>query len=108
MSERPAWRRLLDRAVQHHTDLPHARFVQLATIRHDGRPANRTLVFRGWLEPDDRLLFTTDLRSAKVGQLRARPWGEVCWYFVETREQFRILGQIDLGTAMASDALAVA
>ena len=48
---------------------PAARFVQLATVRPDGRPANRTLVFRGFLNETSRLTFVTDLRSPKVGDL---------------------------------------
>jgi len=104
----PGWRRLLDQAMQHHAHLPEARYVQLATIRPDGRPANRTLVFRDWLESEDRLLFTADLRSAKVSQLGASPWAEVCWYFTETREQFRILGQVSVGTDATRGELAAA
>lgn len=98
MRTTPGWRRLLDRAMQDHAHLPETRFVQLATIRADGRPANRTLVFRDWLPTEDHMLFITDLRSAKVSQIGSRPWAEVCWYFVETREQFRILGQVSVGT----------
>jgi pyridoxamine 5'-phosphate oxidase len=97
MNELPGWRRLLDQAMQAHAHLPQGRFVQLATVRLDGRPANRTVVFRDWLD-GDRLLCTTDLRSEKVVQLRAQPWAEVCCYFTETRQQFRILGQVSVGT----------
>ena len=89
------WRQLLERALERHAELPQARYTQLATIRPDGRPANRTLNFRDWL-PDDRLVFTTDARSAKAGHLAATPWGELCWYFVDTREQFRILGRLSV------------
>ncbi len=102
------WRHLLDQAIEQHAHLPQARFVQLATIRRDGRPANRTLAFRGWLEAEERLLFTTDLRAAKVGQLGAWSWAEACWYFTETREQFRLLGQISVGTDAIGGDLAAA
>jgi pyridoxamine 5'-phosphate oxidase len=108
MSAVPGWRQLLEQAMQQHAHLPHARFVQLATLRTDGRPANRTLVFRDWLEGEDRLLFTTDLRSAKVSQLEASPWAELCWYFGETREQFRILSQVSIGTHVTGGELAAA
>lgn len=104
----PGWRLLLDQAMQHHAHLPQARYVQLATIRPDGRPANRTLVFRDWLESEDRLLFTTDLRTAKVSQLGASSWAEVCWYFAETHEQFRILGRVALGADATRGELAAA
>ena len=106
MTTIPDWRRRLEHAMQHHAHLPQARFVQLATVRPDGRPANRTLTFRAWLAPDDRLVFTTDLRSAKVGQLQTQPWAELCWYFAETREQFRILGRVDVVAARAEGDLA--
>ena len=103
-----SWRHLLEQAIEQHAHLPQARFVQLATIRRDGRPANRTLAFRGWLEPEECLLFTTDLRSAKVRQLGAWTWAEACWYFTETREQFRLLGQISVETAATGGARAAA
>lgn len=90
-----SWRQLLDNALDRHVNLPASRYTQLATIRPDGRPANRTLNFRDWL-PGDELLFTTDARSDKAKHLAANPWGELCWYFGETREQFRILGRVSL------------
>ena len=37
---------------------------QLATIRPDGRPANRTVVHRGFLGESDRLLSISDTRRA--------------------------------------------
>jgi PPOX class probable FMN-dependent enzyme len=92
------WRTLLDRALGAGAD-PAARFLQLATVRPDGRPANRTLVFRGFLLGSDWLRFATDVRSAKVEQIAFRPWGEACWYFAATREQFRLAGPLDLVTA---------
>lgn len=107
MNALPGWRRLIDQAMQEHAHLPHAHFVQLATIRLDGRPANRTLVFRDWLD-ENRLLFTADLRSEKVIQLDAKPWAEVCWYFTQTREQFRILGQVSVGGRATGGASAAA
>lgn len=41
------WRSLLDRALDLNSSLASARYLQLATVRADNRPANRTLVFRG-------------------------------------------------------------
>jgi pyridoxamine 5'-phosphate oxidase len=86
-----SWRDELDDAIRLAGDDPTSRYVQLATVRPDGRPANRTLVFRGFLPGSDSLLFATDSRSAKLGQL---PWGELCWSFAGTRQQFRILGTL--------------
>lgn len=82
---------------------PAARFVQLATVRPDGRPANRTLVFRGFLNETSRLTFVTDLRSPKVGDLTNSPWVEVCWYFPVTHEQFRIGGVMTVVSGDTAD-----
>lgn len=90
------WRALLTRALYRNRSLPHARYLQLATIRNDGKPANRTVVFRGFLEGSDRLQFVTDTRSEKAQQIAHHPWGEICWYFPKTREQFRISGNLIL------------
>jgi pyridoxamine 5'-phosphate oxidase len=95
----PAWRSPLVRALHRNRSLANSRYVQLATIRMDGRPANRTVVFRGFLLNTDQLQFVADARSEKMEQLSAQAWGELCWYFPKTREQFRVLGQVHLVTA---------
>ena len=71
-------------------------YIQLATIRPDGTPANRTVVFRGFLERPDRLLCATDARGDKVDQLHRNPAVELCWYFPRSREQFRLRGTATL------------
>lgn len=88
------WRSPLARALHQNRSLIYARYLQLATVRLDQRPANRTVVFRGFLEKTNALKFVTDQRSEKVGQIAATSWGEACWYFPKTREQFRFLGQL--------------
>ena len=90
----PEWRQRLDELLQRHEHDPRSRWVQLATVRADGMPANRTVVLRSFLDPSDRVVFTTDLRGDKISQLGHSRWGEVCAYFGETREQFRILGRV--------------
>ncbi|MCU0547871.1 MAG: pyridoxamine 5'-phosphate oxidase family protein [Leptolyngbya sp. Prado105] len=90
------WRSLIARALHRNRSLPYARYVQLATVRPDGKPANRTIVFRGFLEETDHLKFVTDDRSEKTQQIADCPWGEVCWYFPNTREQFRIAGKLKI------------
>ncbi|MDG2616042.1 pyridoxamine 5'-phosphate oxidase family protein [Thermoleptolyngbya sichuanensis XZ-Cy5] len=90
------WRSPLSRALHLNRSLVYARYVQLATVRPDGRPANRTVVFRGFLDPTNQLKFITDTRSAKPEQIAHQPWGEVCWYFPKSREQFRLLGRLTL------------
>lgn len=89
------WRSPLARALHLNRSLPYARYLQLATVRLDGRPANRTVVFRGFLELSDRLKFVSDTRSQKFEQIDRQPWAEACWYFPKTREQFRITGTLE-------------
>lgn len=97
------WRSPLSRAEHRNRSVPNARYLQLATVGSDGKPANRTVVFRGFLEGSDRLKFVTDARSEKAGQIDRHPWGEICWYFPKTREQFRISGQLTLVRAGTPD-----
>ena len=90
------WRSPLARALHRNRSLAYARYLQLATVRADGRPANRTVVFRGFLADTNQLKFITDIRSQKVEEINLYPWGEICWYFPKTREQFRIAGKLVL------------
>lgn len=90
------WRSAIAHALHRNRSLVYARYLQLATVRANGRPANRTVVFRGFLEDSDRLKFVTDNRSEKIEQIQQQPWAEVCWYFPNTREQFRITGCLTL------------
>lgn len=90
------WRSHLTNALQLNRSLIYSRYLQLATVRKNGRPANRTVVFRGFLENTNQLKFITDSRSPKVEQIDYQPWGEICWYFPNTREQFRISGKLIL------------
>lgn len=70
--------------------------MQVGSVRPDGRPSNRTVVYRGLLQESgqnsDRLTFVTDSRSNKVAEFGACPWTEIAWYFPETREQYRFTG----------------
>lgn len=90
------WRSLLARALHKNRSLPYARYFQLATVRADGRPANRTVVFRGFLDDTNQVKIITDSRSQKACQIEQQSWGEACWYFPQTREQFRLAGQLTL------------
>ena len=106
------WRSPLSRALHRNRSLPNARYVQLATVRSDGSPANRTIVFRGFVgeqfccktdsikkDLHDTLQFVTDRRSEKAIEIGHQALGEVCWYFPKTREQFRLRGRLTLVTA---------
>jgi PPOX class probable FMN-dependent enzyme len=90
------WRSAIARALHQNRSLPYARYLQLATVRANGLPANRTIVFRGFLADTNQLKFITDSRSEKAEQIQQQPWAEVCWYFPNTREQFRITGGLTL------------
>jgi len=98
------WRAPLAHALHRNRALVYARYFQLATLRSDGRPANRTVVFRGFREATNQLKLIADHRSEKIEQLQAQPWVEACWYFPKTREQFRLLGQLRLVLETESDA----
>ncbi|XP_020675653.1 pyridoxine/pyridoxamine 5'-phosphate oxidase 2 isoform X2 [Dendrobium catenatum] len=90
------WRALLAGALESNAHLNHSSYFQLATISVNGRPANRTVVFRGFQEGSDNILINTDRRTKKVEEITHNPYGEICWYFTESWEQFRINGRIDI------------
>ncbi|MBD2343592.1 Npun_F5749 family FMN-dependent PPOX-type flavoprotein [Anabaena subtropica] len=90
------WRSAIAHALHRNRTLVYARYLQLATVRANGHPANRTVVFRGFLKDTNQLKFITDARSEKIDQIQQQPWAEVCWYFPNTREQFRLTGQLTL------------
>jgi PPOX class probable FMN-dependent enzyme len=97
------WRSPLSAALHRNRSLAYARYVQLATVRPNGRPANRTIVFRGFLEATNTLKFVTDRRSEKINQIAVQRWGEICWYFPKTREQFRFLGELTVVQESCTD-----
>ena len=99
----PSWRDRLSAALRISGDDPTARFAQLATVTPDGRPANRTLVFRGFLPETDALIFVTDARSQKAYQLQQSPQAALCWYFTQSRQQFRLKGEVTLVAADHAD-----
>lgn len=100
----PPWRSLLSRALHRNRALPYANYFQLATVREDGTPANRTVVFRRFLGDDPvQIVMVTDQRSEKIQHIAQQPWGEACWYFPKTREQFRLMGPLTLITSDCTD-----
>lgn len=56
------WKQLLQQSLRKNEALRNAKYFQIATVRPDGRPANRTVVYRGFLWDTDRVTFVTDLR----------------------------------------------
>ncbi len=97
------WRSLLSRAIHLHRSQPQARYFQLATVTKEGLPANRTVVFRGFYFETNMLQIITDTRSEKIIHTEHQPWGEFCWYFEKTREQFRLLGKLTVVLASEKD-----
>jgi pyridoxamine 5'-phosphate oxidase len=100
------WRSPLARAIHRNRSLPYSRYFQLATVDSLGRPANRSVVFRGFIEGRNDLKIITDTRSQKYEHIQQNPWAAICWYFPKTREQFRLSGTlryIDRRTTCAVD-----
>ncbi|WP_347277920.1 Npun_F5749 family FMN-dependent PPOX-type flavoprotein [Leptolyngbya sp. FACHB-711] len=111
------WQAALTGALHRNRSLIYSRYAQLATVRSSPtqsspsengsgasyRPANRTVVFRGFLDDMNQLKFITDDRSDKAAQIEQNPWGELCWYFPKTREQFRLLGTLTIVRADFGD-----
>lgn len=102
------WRSPLARALHRNRSEPHSRYFQLATLRPDGLPANRTIVFRGFLNDTNQLIVITDGRSDKIAHVTYQPWAEACWYFTKTREQFRLFGRLQLIDDSHRDTLYIA
>ncbi|MEL4896159.1 Npun_F5749 family FMN-dependent PPOX-type flavoprotein [Crocosphaera sp. Alani8] len=92
----PPWRSIVSRALHRNRSLPNARYFQLATVDREGNPANRTVVFRGFLNKSNQLQIITDSRSQKLTEINHHSSSEICWYFPKTREQFRITGKITI------------
>ena len=95
------WRSPLARAL-HRNRAASSRYFQLATVRADGKPANRTVVFRGFLAETNQLMVVSDRRSEKHEHISHDAHAAACWYFTKTREQFRLSGQITSVTADTS------
>lgn len=96
------WRSPLSRALHRNRAVPFCRYFQLASLRADGTPANRTVVFRGFLADTNQLMMISDRRSEKTEQLQQNPNTEACWYFTKTREQFRLSGFVTVITASSA------
>lgn len=97
------WRLVLEKAIKRNKEVTHSKYIQLATVTAQGYPANRTVVFRGFLENTNYLQIVTDKRSQKYEDLKINPVAEVCWYFTKTREQFRIRGTVTIVEELVND-----
>ena len=97
-----SWLECLDVALKKNRRDPASRYFLLATIRPDGSPANRTVVFRGF-GPNEEIQFISDTRSQKISELKQKQNAAICWYFSDTREQFRISGVVKTELSRGSD-----
>ncbi|XP_020585660.1 pyridoxine/pyridoxamine 5'-phosphate oxidase 2 isoform X3 [Phalaenopsis equestris] len=70
------WRALLAAALDSNAHLKHSTYFQLATVSVNGRPANRTVVFRGFQEGSDNILINTDSRTRKIEEINQFHYGE--------------------------------
>ncbi|CAK7348690.1 unnamed protein product [Dovyalis caffra] len=50
----------------------------------------------GFEENSDRIQINTDCRTRKIEELKHCPFAEICWYFTDSWEQFRINGRVDV------------
>ncbi|KAL2336226.1 hypothetical protein Fmac_010672 [Flemingia macrophylla] len=98
-----AWKQLLLNALESNSHLNHSSFMQLATIGANGTPSNRTVVFRGFQDNTDNIQINTDTRTRKIEELKLCPSAEICWYFTDSWEQFRINGKVDIIDALNPD-----
>ena len=102
----PVWRQRLARSLHVNRSKVHAKYYQVASVCPSGRPKNRTMVFRGFLSGTQSLLSVTDLRSEKIEQWQGENHSqfEICWYFSDSREQFRLAGEVALiSNALGND-----
>jgi pyridoxamine 5'-phosphate oxidase len=89
------WRRL-SRGV-HDRHAP-ARHPTLATVASDGRPQARTVVLRAANKPAGTLDLHTDLRSAKVQELRAMPFAALHVWDTSAHLQVRLEARVEILT----------
>ena len=75
-----------------------ARHPTLATVSPDGRPQARTVVLRAADKAAGTVDIHTDLRSAKVGDLRATPFAALHVWDASAHLQLRLEAQVTLLT----------
>lgn len=100
-----AWKQLLLNALESNAHLKHSSFMQLATLGTNGTPSNRTVVFRGFQDNTDNIQINTHARTPKIEELKLCSSAEICWYFTDSWEQFRINGDVDIIDGLNPDPL---
>ncbi|KAL4188219.1 hypothetical protein AMTRI_Chr09g43000 [Amborella trichopoda] len=88
------WKQLLLTALETNAHLKYSSFFQLATVRPNGKPANRTVVFRGFQEGSDKIQINTDSRSHKIEDIKHCPFGELrekAWFSSSLKSRLQYL-----------------
>jgi PPOX class probable FMN-dependent enzyme len=105
MNKQADWRDRIDSALKGNRRDAYSRYLQLATVGLDGAPRCRTVVFRGFQEEGNTLLAITDGRSQKVAEIARDSRAQVHWYFVRSREQFRMETRITTVDLVSQESL---
>ena len=97
------WSSRIDRSIAKSRKIRGGNYVQIATVDMEGKPACRTVVFRGFLDlpiGDDKkaiaMKMITDARSDKVTQIMNNSACEIVWWFSQSSEQYRFSGNLKL------------
>lgn len=101
----PVWRQQLVRSLHLHRSKAEAKYFQVASVGSDGSPKLRTMVFRGFEQNSNVLLATSDARSEKISEWTKLAKAELHWYFVKTREQYRIACDVSVIRQHADDSI---
>ena len=104
MDSQPEWRAQVELALSKASNANTATYLQLASHSPEHGPQVRTLVFRGFGDTASNLLMATDRRSSKVSEFEQDSRAQIAWYFLDTREQFRLSGHIRCITDNGSNA----
>jgi pyridoxamine 5'-phosphate oxidase len=94
-----SWTDLLRAAVE----AVNPNVFSLATVDSNGDPQVRSIICRR-IADDGSLWFTTDSRSAKVGEFLAHPQAAAIFWLPESRQQFRFSGLVRFMTDDAARA----
>jgi len=92
------WTERIHTSISKSRKVPGGNLIQLATVDSASRPHNRTIVFRGFSKLQGRkaLRAVSNLHAEKIKHLRQNPRAEICWWFSQSREQFRFSGTVRL------------
>jgi len=96
----PLWRQYIESALAAASNPHTAKYMQLASVDAQLGAQVRTVVYRGFApfnqQPEPCLWVATDSGSDKIAQFQANSKAQIAWYFVDTREQFRLSGEVEL------------